>query len=97
MSASLQKKFKRRFDEFSAARRALTHSGITRETAVREPFMRLLEVIGQDHGWQIVREERLPHQRIRPDATFIQNGVPRGYWANCGQVWRTMRLRQPCA
>ncbi len=80
MSADFLKRYKRRFDEFYEARRALAHSGITRETAVREPFMRLLESIGKDYGWQLIREHTLPNQRLRPDATLDKNGLPRGYY-----------------
>jgi predicted helicase len=80
MSADFLKKYKRHFDAFYEARRTLAHGGITHEMAVREPFMRLLEVIGKDFGWQLIREHTLPDQRLRPDATLDKNGLPRGYY-----------------
>ncbi|PJF31254.1 MAG: hypothetical protein CUN51_05150 [Candidatus Thermofonsia Clade 1 bacterium] len=53
--------------------------GATHETHTCEAFIALLQHIAKDRGWQLIRERALPNGR-RPDVTFEQNAIPRGYY-----------------
>ncbi|MCS6872789.1 MAG: N-6 DNA methylase, partial [Anaerolineae bacterium] len=72
-------KYKRYFNAFYAARQADAQAGATHETHTREAFIALLQPIARDYGWQLIRERPLPNGR-RPDVTFEQNAIPRGYY-----------------
>jgi very-short-patch-repair endonuclease len=79
MSAEFYRKYKRHFDAFYKARQADVQVGATHETHTCEAFIALLQHIAKDRGWQLIRERALPNGR-RPDVTFEQNAIPRGYY-----------------